>query len=204
MGESEEIKNQSPAGDLDSDLNSGLDVDVDADADKDAEGNGFDEALSPSMQTVESSELEELKGYKDKYYYVAAEMDNLQKRLEREKASVLKYGTEKILSELIEVVDNLERSSSAIENEKDEKIKNLKIGVEMVKKQFLEVLSSNGLERLDAQGKIFDPNFHEAMATQEAEDKEPLEVISQYQAGYLLNGRLIRPAKVIIAKDQSN
>ncbi len=148
-----------------------------------------------------SKEMKELLEYKDKFYYVAAEMENMKKRHERDMQSQIKYGNEKVLKGLLEVVDNLERTMMAIENDEDEKVKNIYVGVDMVKKQFLDVLKNNGLEQVDAEGKIFDPNFHEAMAQQPAEGKEDQEIIQVYQHGYMLNGRLLRPAKVVVAKN---
>ena len=148
-----------------------------------------------------SKEMKELLEYKDKFYYVAAEMENMKKRHERDMQSQIKYGNEKVLKGLLEVVDNLERTMMAIENDEDEKVKNIYVGVDMVKKQFLDVLKNNGLEQVDAEGKIFDPNFHEAMAQQPAEGKEDQEISQVYQQGYMLNGRLLRPAKVVVAKN---
>ncbi|MDD0854464.1 nucleotide exchange factor GrpE [Halobacteriovorax sp. GB3] len=149
--------------------------------------------------------VEELKSaeedYKAKFFYVAAEMENMRKRFEREKSQLLKFGNEKVLSSLIEVVDNLERTMQAIENDEDEKVKNIYVGVDMVKKQFVDVLIDNGLEQIEALGKKFDPNFHEALAQQPAEGKEDEEVIVEYQKGYKLNGRVLRASKVVVVKN---
>lgn len=155
-----------------------------------------------SDKTSESKEEQEQEDYKKKYFYLAAEMDNMRKRFEREKQNLLKFGNEKVLSDLIEVVDNLDRTLSALDGESDKKIKNIVVGIDMVRKQFLEALKENGLERVDALGKKFDPHFHEAMAQQPAEGEEDETVINEYQKGYILNGRLLRPAKVIVAKNK--
>ena len=149
----------------------------------------------------ESEESSEQEDYKAKFFYLAAEMENFKKRSEREKENLLKYGNEKVLSNLIEVVDNLDRTVDAIANDEDEKVKNIFIGIDMVRKQFLEVLKGSGLEKVEALGKTFDPNFHEAMAQQPAEGKEDQEVIQVFQPGYSLNGRLLRAAKVVIANN---
>ena len=148
-----------------------------------------------------SAEAKELAEFKDKFYYVAAEMENMKKRHERDMQSQVKYGNEKVLKGLLDVVDNLERTATAIENDEDEKVKNIFTGIDMVQKQFLEVLKNNGLEQIDAIGKTFDPNFHEALAQQPVEGKEDQEVIQIYQQGYMLNGRLLRAAKVVIVKN---
>ena len=146
-------------------------------------------------------EKNEEDSFKDKFYYLAAEMENMKKRNERERQNLLKYGNEKVLKGLIDVVDNLDRTLGALENDEDEKVKNIVTGINMVRTQFMDVLTSNGLEELDSLGKTFDPNFHEAMAQQPAEGKEDDEIIQEYQKGYVLNGRLLRAAKVVIVKN---
>lgn len=156
------------------------------------------EANVEELKTEENKEAED---FKSKFYYLAAEMDNLRKRHEREREQLLKFGNEKVLSGLIEVVDNLERTLTAIEKDEDEKVKNIVVGIDMVRKQFMDTLKNNGLEIVEAVGKEFDPNFHEALAQQPAEGKKDGEVILEYQKGYLLNGRLLRAAKVIVAKN---
>ena len=146
-------------------------------------------------------EIKETESFKDKYYYVIAEMQNMQKRFEREKQNLLKYGSENILNDIVEVVDNFERTLSFISGSEDKNIQNIAIGIEMIQKQLLETLEKHGLKQLKALGEIFDPNFHEAMAQEEAQDKKDEEVIKVHQNGYTLNDRLIRPAKVVIAKN---
>lgn len=158
-----------------------------------------------SADNAVASELEakvkELESFKEKYFYLAAEMENSRKRFEREKENLIKFGNEKVLSGLIEVIDNLDRTLTAIKDDQDEKVKNIHIGVDMVKKQMMDTLKANGLERVEALGKIFDPNFHEALAQQPAPESEDQEIIQVFQDGYLLNGRLLRAAKVIVAKN---
>lgn len=157
------------------------------------------ENLEAASENGETSSDEE--DFKAKFYYLAAEMENFKKRSERERENLVKYGNEKILSNLLEVVDNLDRTADAIANDEDDKVKNIFVGIDMVRKQFLEVLKSSGLEKVEALGKTFDPNFHEAMAQQPAEGKEDQEVIQVFQPGYILNGRLLRAAKVVIANN---
>jgi molecular chaperone GrpE len=163
--------------------------------------NGEEATEEVTEETATLKEVPPEEDFKEKYYYLAADMDNLRKRFDREKQNLLKYGSEKILSGLLDVVDNLERTSDAIAEEEDEKIKNIYTGIEMVKKQFLDVLKTNGLEQVEALGAKFDPNIHEAMAGQPAPDKENDDIISEFQKGYTLNGRLLRAAKVIIVNN---
>lgn len=139
--------------------------------------------------------------FKAKYYYLAAEIENMRRRFDREKENLLKYGNEKVLSGLLGVVDNFDLTVNALKADNDDKVKNIVVGIEMVRTQFLEVLKQNGLTQVEALGKKFDPNFHEALSQAPAAGKEDDEVIQVYQQGYLLNGRLLRAAKVVVAKN---
>lgn len=139
--------------------------------------------------------------FKAKYYYLAAEVENMRKRFEREKENLLKFGTEKVLSSLITVVDNFDLSVNALKNDKDEKVQNIVKGIEMVRTQFLDVLKQNGLTQVESVGKIFDPNFHEAVSQAPAPGKADQEIITEYQRGYILNGRLLRAPKVVVANN---
>jgi molecular chaperone GrpE len=157
------------------------------------EGEAGEETEAPAESEEDS--------FKDKFYYLAAEMENMKRRFDREKDSIVKYGTEKILNGLLPVLDNLDRTLAAVEGEEDEKVKNILVGVKMVRDQFFETLKQSGLEEVESIGKIFDPNFHEAMSQQAAEGKEDMEIIAEFEKGYILNGRLLRAAKVVVAKN---
>jgi molecular chaperone GrpE len=150
---------------------------------------------------VEQPKVEEV-DYKTKFFYVAAEMENLRKRFDREKDQLLKYGQEKILSDMIEVMDNFERTVEMLKFDEDQKVKNIVFGLDMVKKIFTDAMSKHGLVALESVGKDFDPNFHEAMTQEYVEGKRPNEIIKEFQRGYTLNGRLIRAAKVVVASDK--
>lgn len=139
--------------------------------------------------------------FKAKYYYLAAEVENMRKRFERDKESLLKFGNEKVISSLVAVVDNFDLTVNALKNDEDDKVKNIVKGIDMIRSQFMEVLKQSGLTPVEALGKIFDPNFHEAMAQAPAPGKEDDEIIQVYLQGYALNGRLLRAAKVIVAKN---
>lgn len=159
------------------------------------------DAKRSDEEEAEKKEQKEQEDFKKKFYYLAAEMENMKKRFEREKQNLIKYGNEKLLKGLVEVVDNFDRTLQALESEEDKKILNIVEGIDMVKGQMTEVLKKNGLEEVQTDGEIFDPNYHEAMAQQPSEDKKDQEVVSVFQKGYVLNGRLLRPAKVVVAKN---
>lgn len=164
------------------------------------EENKAENAETTAEATVEPKK-EEI-DFKAKYYYVAAEMENYRKRMEREKENLLKYGNERVMSDLIQVIDNFDRMIDMLRPDEDQKIKNMVTGLDMVRKQFIETLSKHGLTPVESVGKDFDPNFHEALAQEYAEGKKPNEVIKEFQKGYSLNGRLVRPAKVVVSSDK--
>lgn len=153
-----------------------------------------DEALEEEAKPAEED-------FKEKYFYLAAEMQNMQRRFDNEKQNLLKYGSEKILKDILDVVDNFERTLGFINKDEDEKVKNIAVGIEMINKQLIDSLSKHGLSQVQAMGEIFDPNFHEALTQMPAEGKKESEIIEVHQTGYILNDRLLRPAKVIIAKN---
>jgi molecular chaperone GrpE len=139
--------------------------------------------------------------YKEKYYYLAAEMQNMQKRFDKDKENILKYGNEKVLLDILDVVDNLERTLSFIKGDEDVKVKNIVVGLNMIEKMFMDSLGKHGLKPIEAMGKEFDPNFHEALSQLAVEGKENNMVHEVQQRGYTLNERVIRASKVIVVKN---
>ncbi|MBF0315318.1 MAG: nucleotide exchange factor GrpE [Oligoflexia bacterium] len=156
------------------------------------------ETLEEKLEKIEPEKVEE--DFKSKYYYLAAEMDNMCKRFQREKEGIVKYSNERLITDLLEVFDNFDRTISAISKEDDSKVKNILVGVEMVKNQFASLLARYGLSPVKSQGEMFDPNYHEAVAEREVDGRKEMEIVEEYQRGYLLNGRVIRAAKVVVAK----
>jgi len=161
---------------------------------------------STETQTAEAEVSVEPKkeevDWKAKYYYLAADMENARKRAERERENTLKFGAEKILGDMVDVVDNFERTIDMLKMDTDPKMKNVVIGLDMVRKLFLDSLGKHGLTQLEGLGKAFDPNFHEAVGQEYVEGKQPNEVVKEFQKGYVLNGRLVRAAKVVVASDK--
>ncbi len=147
-------------------------------------------------------EVKAEENFKDKYFYLAAEMQNMQKRFERERTNLVKFGNENILKDLIEVVDSFELTLNAIKGDQDAKVKNIFVGIEMVHKQCLSALKKHGLEPIEAMGKEFDPNFHEAVAQEYSDEKSEGEILQVHQTGYLLNSRVLRASKVVVATNE--
>ena len=169
---------------------------------KKAEGQEEKETVQAAPESALKEEKKEEVDYKAKYYYIAAEMDNYRKRMEREKENLVKYGNERVLRDLLEVADNFERTIGMLKGDQDQKVKNLVVGLDMIQKQFLDTMGKHGLTPIQSVGKEFDPNFHEAMAQEYAEGKKPNEVIKEFQKGYTLNGRVVRASKVVVSSDK--
>jgi len=133
---------------------------------------------------------------------LAADMENLKKRQERERADLLQFGNENLVKELLPVVDNLER---ALDHGRQlEAPEALLEGIEMVHQGFLKVLDRFGVTAHDSLGQQFDPAFHNAMMQEEAPDVPNGSVIKELQKGYLMNQRLLRPAMVVVASTTQN
>jgi molecular chaperone GrpE len=156
-----------------------------------------DDATEELKRALEEKE-EVIKSLQEKMLYFQAEFENYKKLKIKEKQDTLKFGNEVLVKELLPVLDNLEMALD--HTEKTEDYKGIYEGVKMTLNEFLKVLEKAGVTRIEAAGKKFDPNLHEAFYQEEKEDVEPDTVISEFQKGYLLNNRLVRPSRVIISK----
>ena len=158
-----------------------------------AEGENAGEEAAPSPSVV-PGELEELR---KRLAYLAAEFDNYRKRVAREKEALVSFGNERLLRAILPFLDNLERAISLAGSSGS--LEALLSGVRLTYDQFLAELRKFGLEQISAEGEAFDPNLHEAIAQIPWEGKPEGTVLSEGRKGYLLNGRLLRPAQVTVA-----
>ncbi len=133
----------------------------------------------------------ELEATRDKLLRNAADYDNARKRLAREREEFIKFSQERILRELLPILDNFERALTHL----DEKTSSLTTGLQLILKQLSAVLTHHGLRRFKSEGEAFDPHLHEAVEQVEEEGPEGM-VIQEVLPGYLLHDRVIRPAKV--------
>ena len=132
----------------------------------------------------------------DQVVRARAEMENARRRNEREMHNARKFAIERVITELLPVLDSLEM---ALQTE-EQTVEKLTEGVSMTLDMFSSVLAKQGVEVLDPTGELFDPNLHEAMTIFQSEEFPPNTVTQVFQKGYLLNERVVRPAKVIVAK----
>ncbi|PKM84786.1 MAG: nucleotide exchange factor GrpE [Firmicutes bacterium HGW-Firmicutes-11] len=126
---------------------------------------------------------------------LAADFQNFRRRVEKEKGDIYAYANERLIAELLSVVDNFDRALSVESTDK-----NLQNGMELILKQFTDVLSQNGLEEISAVGSEFDPNFHHAVIMEKVDTGSSGHVVQVLQKGYLLNKKVIRPAMVKVAE----
>jgi molecular chaperone GrpE len=157
------------------------------------EEDGGEEQRQTTVPAEElDAALRERDEYLDALRRLKAEFENSRKRQERERGRLLETASEKVVRELLPVLDNLDR---ALESEGD-----IRGGVQATRDQLADVLRNEGLLPVASDGQPFDPNVHEAVMGQPSEEHEEGTVLQTFQTGYLLNGKAIRPAKVVVAK----
>jgi molecular chaperone GrpE len=168
------------------------------DIDDDATGQESESALSVDERLAAA--LDGLSESKDAVLRAEAEMQNVRRRAERDVENAHKYGVERILQNLLPVVDSIEKSiESTGQDDQDENDPVIE-GIRLTYKLLLDVLSREQVEVVDPLGEPFDPNEHEAMSMVENPDMEPNSVFAVMQKGYKLNKRLVRPAMVMVSK----
>jgi len=144
---------------------------------------------------------QQLAQMKEAMLRLKAEMDNREKRLEREMTKTRKFALEALMRDLVPVLDSMDQAISSEEAGEGGRASE---GMQLVRKQALQVMGSHGLEALDPEGEKFDPTWHEAMATQPSDEHAADTIVQVLQKGYRLNDRLIRPARVIVASSDGN
>jgi len=160
-----------------------------------AEKDAGEEAPEKTPDTSEKKNPEE-EAMETKYLRLMADFQNYKKRSEKEKADIYAFANEKIILELLDVIDNYERALS----HQGEEGTALQEGMAMIYKQFKAVLEKNGVEEIEALGQDFDPNLHNAVMTERTEDYQHGKVSCVLQKGYLLNNKVIRHTMVKVAE----
>jgi molecular chaperone GrpE len=143
--------------------------------------------------------LEELRrerdAVQDRLLRTAAEFDNYRKRMDRERRDLAEYTSGEVLTELLPIIDNLERALQAASQDDP-----LRKGVELIHRQMLDILRKRGVKPIEALGTDFDPNFHQAVIHEVSAEHREGEVMEELQRGYVVGDRLLRPAMVKVAK----
>ena len=170
---------------------------------------GRAEQTAPETETApEADAMAELAKqaaeHKDRFLRTLAEMENLRRRTEKEVADARAYGVTNFARDILAVADNMERALKALDDEIRDKadagVKALLDGVELTERELIKAMEKHGITRLEPQGQKFDPNLHQAMFELPDPSVPAGTVVQVVQPGYELNGRLLRPARVIVAK----
>jgi molecular chaperone GrpE len=154
----------------------------------------------PSVEKIVSDELEKLAAeksdLKNTLIRLQADFDNYRKRTERERHSERHRGAEIVVESILPVLDGFER---AISSHRDAAHNEYREGFQLIRKQLLDALSKHGLQKIDAMGKPFDPNFHHAIERVETAEQPDDAVLEELQSGYIFHGKVLRPAMVRVA-----
>ena len=211
-----------PKNENESAINAEEELIIDAEVDSEALEEAASEAESPEAaeaaeEAVELADMskaelfkdaenarEEAAKFRDAALRAEAEMQNVRRRASKDVEHAHKFGAEKLIQNLLPVVDSLEKaleSSELVKDlDQDHSAKAVLDGVGLCHKMFLDTLSKENVAVVDPHGEPFDPNLHQAMSMVENPDMEPNSVVAVIQKGYQLNGRLVRPAMVMVSK----
>ncbi|OZN25973.1 nucleotide exchange factor GrpE [Actinobacillus seminis] len=162
------------------------------------ETDALEEAIA-RVQELEEKLAETAKKEQDILLRTRAEIDNIRRRAEQDVEKAHKFALEKFSKDLLETIDNLERALTTPANVEDESVKALVDGVDLTLKGLLATVARFGVEPVGAVGETFNPELHQAISMQPTEGFETNQITVVLQKGYLLNGRIIRPAMVMVA-----
>ena len=158
----------------------------------------LEEAIA-RVQELEAQLAETAKKEQDLLLRTRAEIDNIRRRTEQDVEKAHKFALEKFAKDILNTIDNLERALATPANTEDETVKALFDGVELTLKELLATVARFGVEPVGVVGEIFNPDLHQAISMQPMEGFETNQITTVLQKGYLLNGRVIRPAMVMVA-----
>ncbi|HWI65049.1 MAG TPA: nucleotide exchange factor GrpE [Symbiobacteriaceae bacterium] len=168
------------------------------------EGDGLGDAAPPADATEGGADTNELQKaldrvaeLEDRLLRSQADFENYRRRVQREKEDLAVYANQKLLLNLLPVLDNLDRALATQAVAGDEKLRQ---GVELTARSFRDILAKEGVTAIEAVGQPFDPNFHEAVMTVESAEHDDETVLSEFQKGYKLGDRVIRPSMVQVSK----
>ncbi len=160
---------------------------------------GKPEKSKPKKESKKKDKYkEELKALKEKYVRLAAEYENYRKRSSREIESILRTANENLVKEMLPIIDNLDLATE--HREKKTTLEEYVKGIALIEDQLRVILSRAGLKHIEAIGKPFDPNLHEAILQMESKEYEPGIVVNETQKGYLFGDKVIRHSKVVVSK----
>lgn len=178
-------------------ISDNADIEQNMDNNQEEQALSFEEKVDKLTVELEKA-LDEVATHKDTAVRAKAESENIRRRAEREVSNASKFALEKFAKEILGVVDSLEKAlEHPVESDAQTAMRE---GIELTYKLLIDTLAKFAIAQISPLGEAFDPGLHEAMVMQESEEHEPNTVMQVVQMGYSLNGRLIRPARVIVSK----
>jgi molecular chaperone GrpE len=153
-------------------------------------------------EIVDPPKIEEIVDWKDKYFRTLAEMENMRKRMQKERQEIARFGIENAIGEFIPAIDNFENALRFVESAGPE-VKNWAIGFEMILSQFKEILHNHGIVSFHSEGNTFNADLHEAVEIVETDDFPDGTILHEFTKGYKSSTRTVRPARVKVAKRQT-
>lgn len=159
----------------------------------------MEEVTQPAYEEKIKNLEKEIETYKDRYLRKAAEFENYKRRVENDQLSLIKYAAESLILKLLPLVDDFERSLYHIQDAKD--VESIKDGIKLVYEKLMKMLADQGVKPIEAVGKPFDVNFHEAVMQKKANDVPPHTVLEEIEKGYTYKDRVIRHSKVVVSQD---
>jgi molecular chaperone GrpE len=172
-------------------------AEAEAHAEAGAENAHIGEVHDDLERKLQEKSKEAAENY-DRYLRAVADLDNYKKRAVKEKAEAINYGNEKLIRDLLPLVDNIDRALKHAETSCD--FEAFTKGLAMLQTQLICSLEKHGVEAIDCANKAFDPNYHEALMQVPGTDHETNQIVDELEKGYLLHGRLLRPSKVSVCK----
>lgn len=157
------------------------------------------EDVKAELEAVIEKTKQDVADVKDKWLRAAADLENYRKRAAREREDVVRFANERLLKDLLPVLDDLDRSLAAVSASDGAAFEQILEGVKMVQRKFLTQLEKNGVTTFESTGKVFDPLLHEAVQQVPSSEIPPGGVVQELRRGYMLNGRLLRPAMVAVS-----
>ena len=144
----------------------------------------------------------ELNEKQDRIMRLQADFDNFRKRTAKEKTELASTIEQAFLKDLLPLLDNLSRATAAVENGEESNVETLKKGIEMINQETVAAMGKHGLEPIETEGKMFDPNFHQAVMRVADPEKEDGAIAAELQRGYIARGRVIRPSMVQVVSNE--
>lgn len=161
-----------------------------------------DLSMAELMKQQVEKLTKEAQEYKEKYFLTLAEIENMRKRLQKEKQDMTRFAIENVIAEFLTPLDNLEMALT-FTDQMSQETRNWAIGFNMLLSQFKEVLNNHGVTSFHSEGVLFDPNMHEAVEVEESAELPEGMIVKEFLKGYKRGDRVLRPARVKVAKHRS-